>query len=192
MLVKMHTMEKEKAEMQKQYKQLEDELEQRRNEIFQLKRANTAQYVLEERENWRAMVAQQKQEIEKLKKGIVSAVLSSADLEIAHQRTKSLQQQLKEDPESSESPDKVVSLISEKGEDETLSEVQETSIELGPPQPTELVEPMEPMEPVEPVEPVEPAEPERSAESVEQELCRLRAECLASQKAIEESKRVNS
>ena len=69
MLVKMRGMEKEKDEMKRQYKLLEDELEQRRNEIFQLKRANNAQYVMEERENWRAMVTQQKQEIEKLKKG---------------------------------------------------------------------------------------------------------------------------
>lgn len=69
MLVKMRSMEKEKDEMKRQYKLLEDELEQRRNEVFQLKRANNAQYVMEERENWRAMVTQQKQEIEKLKKG---------------------------------------------------------------------------------------------------------------------------
>ena len=69
MLVKMRGMEKEKDEMKRQYKLLEDELEQRRNEVFQLKRANNAQYVIEERENWRAMVTQQKQEIEKLKKG---------------------------------------------------------------------------------------------------------------------------
>lgn len=69
MLVKMRGMEKEKDEMKRQYKLLEDELEQRRNEVFQLKRANNAQYVMEERENWRAMVTQQKQEIEKLKKG---------------------------------------------------------------------------------------------------------------------------
>ena len=69
MLVKMRGMEKEKDEMKRQYKLLEDELEQRRNEIFQLKRANNAQYVMEERENWRSMVTQQKQEIEKLKKG---------------------------------------------------------------------------------------------------------------------------
>lgn len=74
MLVKMRSMEKEKDEMKRQYKLLEDELEQRRNEVFQLKRANNAQYVMEERENWRAMVTQQKQEIEKLKKG--SNVLS--------------------------------------------------------------------------------------------------------------------
>ena len=70
MLVKMRGMEMEKDEMKRQYKLLEDELEQRRNEVFQLKRANNAQYVMEERENWRAMVTQQKQEIEKLKKGI--------------------------------------------------------------------------------------------------------------------------
>ena len=60
---------KQQDEMKRQYKLLEDELEQRRNEVFQLKRANNAQYVMEERENWRAMVTQQKQEIEKLKKG---------------------------------------------------------------------------------------------------------------------------
>ena len=69
MLVKMRNMEKEKDEMKRQYKLLEDELEQRRNEVYQLKRANNAQYVMEERENWRAIVTQQKQEIEKLKKG---------------------------------------------------------------------------------------------------------------------------
>lgn len=51
-----------------------------------------------------------------------------------------------------------------------------TPTELGPPQPSQ------------------PLAADESSESLplEQELCRLRAECLASQKAIEESKRVNS
>ena len=59
MLVKMKNMEKEKAEMQRQYRLLEEELDTRRREIFVLKQENSVQYMMEERENWKAMIAQQ-------------------------------------------------------------------------------------------------------------------------------------
>lgn len=51
-----------------------------------------------------------------------------------------------------------------------------TPVELGPPQPSQPLDADEPSE----------------MPLLEQELYRLRAECMASQKAIEESKRVNS
>ena len=69
MLVKMKNMEKEKSEMQRQFRLLEDELDTRRREIFVLKKENSVQYMMEERENWKAMVAQQKHVNAKLEKG---------------------------------------------------------------------------------------------------------------------------
>ena len=69
MLVKMKNMKKEKAEMQRQYRLLEEELDTRRREIFVLKQENSVQYMMEERENWKAMIAQQKHMNAKLEKG---------------------------------------------------------------------------------------------------------------------------
>ena len=69
MLVKMKNMEKEKAEMQRQYRLLEEELDTRRREIFVLKQENSVQYMMEERENWKVMIAQQKHMNAKLEKG---------------------------------------------------------------------------------------------------------------------------
>ena len=50
---------------------MEDELELRRDEIYQMKREASAQYVIEEREDWKAMLNQEKRLYEKLNKGIV-------------------------------------------------------------------------------------------------------------------------
>lgn len=63
------TIEKEKKELQQHYKEMEDELEMRRQEIYQMKREASNEYVVEERENWKALLNQQRQENEKLKKG---------------------------------------------------------------------------------------------------------------------------
>ena len=63
------TIEKEKKELQQHYKEMEDELEMRRQEIYQMKREASNDYVVEERENWKALLNQQRQENEKLKKG---------------------------------------------------------------------------------------------------------------------------
>lgn len=71
MLLHIRSMEKEKVKLQEQYKQMEDELELRRNEIFQMKREASAQYVIEERENWKAMLNQEKKLNEKLNKGTI-------------------------------------------------------------------------------------------------------------------------
>ena len=65
----MKGVEKTMEEMKKKYKQMEDELELRRQEVFQMKRESSTQYVMEERENWKAMIAQQQQVISKLEKG---------------------------------------------------------------------------------------------------------------------------
>lgn len=62
-------MEVERDAMKKQVHSLEEEVDKRRDEIFRMKRAGTGQYVMEERENWKAIVAQQKQENAKLEKG---------------------------------------------------------------------------------------------------------------------------
>ena len=92
-----------------------------------------------------------------------------------------------------ESPEEVISLIPEAESeanmegnntvsmDNTDSHQAEpastsTPVELGPPQPSQPLDADEPSE----------------MPLLEQELYRLRAECMASQKAIEESKRVNS
>lgn len=67
---KVKSMENERDAMRKQVNNLEEEVDARRNEIYRMKRAGTAQYVVEERENWKAIVAQQKQENAKLEKGL--------------------------------------------------------------------------------------------------------------------------
>lgn len=66
---KVKSMENERDAMRKQVNTLEEEVDARRNEIYRMKRAGTAQYVVEERENWKAIIAQQKQENAKLEKG---------------------------------------------------------------------------------------------------------------------------
>ena len=57
--------------MKRKYKLMADELEQRRIEIFQMKRESNSQYVMEERENWKAILVQQKQVNSKLERGFI-------------------------------------------------------------------------------------------------------------------------
>ena len=122
MIVHMRTVEKEKEEMRKKYKQMEDELELRRQEIFQMKRESSTQYVMEERENWKAVMAQQQQVISKLEKGEELADALGVDLAISQERSSALQQQLdtleiKEEPKIAD------------------EEVDSQSLSMGPPQP---------------------------------------------------------
>ena len=56
--------------MERDYKQMEKELDSTRVEILNMKRANVAQYAIEERENWKAMLQQQKSENKRLQTGI--------------------------------------------------------------------------------------------------------------------------
>lgn len=67
----MKTIEKEEEEMKRKYKLMADELEQRRIEIYQMKRESNSQYVMEERENWKAILVQQKQVNSKLERGFI-------------------------------------------------------------------------------------------------------------------------
>lgn len=69
MIVHIRTVEREKEEMRRKYIQMEEELEKRRDEIYQMKRESSAQYVIEERENWKARILQQQNLIKKLQKG---------------------------------------------------------------------------------------------------------------------------
>ena len=57
--------------MKRKYKLMADELEQRRIEIYQMKRESNSQYVMEERENWKAILVQQKQVNSKLERGFM-------------------------------------------------------------------------------------------------------------------------
>lgn len=57
--------------MKRKYKLMADELEQRRIEIYQMKRESNSQYVMEERENWKAILVQQKQVNSKLERGFL-------------------------------------------------------------------------------------------------------------------------
>ena len=122
MIVHLRTVEKEKEEMRKKYKQMEDELELRRQEIFQMKRESSTQYVMEERENWKAVMAQQQQVISKLEKGEELADALGVDLAISQERSSALQQQLdtleiKEEPKIAD------------------EEVDSQSLSMGPPLP---------------------------------------------------------
>lgn len=58
--------------MKRKYKLMAEELEQRRIEIYQMKRESDSQYVMEERENWKAILVQQKQVNSKLERGFLS------------------------------------------------------------------------------------------------------------------------
>lgn len=75
MMVRMEKMEKEKQEMLRQYQLLEEELDTRRREIFILKREDSAQYMQAERENWKALLTQQKQVNAKLEKGLIGVLI---------------------------------------------------------------------------------------------------------------------
>ena len=59
---KLEQLELEKKNMERDYRQMEKELDSKRVEILNMKRANVAQYAIEERENWKAMLQQQKSE----------------------------------------------------------------------------------------------------------------------------------
>ena len=73
MLQYIKSIEREKKELARRYKEMEDELETRRQEIYQMKRDASNEYVVEERENWKALLNQQRQENDKLKKGTSSS-----------------------------------------------------------------------------------------------------------------------
>ena len=72
---KLKENEKEKSQLEYEYKQMERELNQKRNEIFNMKRANVAQHAIEERENWNAMLIQQKNENKRLQNGEINEVV---------------------------------------------------------------------------------------------------------------------
>ena len=93
-------VEKEKVELQLRYKQVEDELELRKNEIFQMKRETSAQYVIEERENWKAMLNQERKLNEKLNKGNHQFCVLLVDMEIYKSRIVLLEEQLKNEMEA--------------------------------------------------------------------------------------------
>ena len=61
--------------MLRQYQLLEEELDTRRREIFILKREDSAQYMQAERENWKALLTQQKQVNAKLEKGLIGVLI---------------------------------------------------------------------------------------------------------------------
>ena len=59
---KLEMLKTERNQMEKDLKKLERELDNRRFEIFNMKRANVAQHAIEERENWNAILIRQKAE----------------------------------------------------------------------------------------------------------------------------------
>ena len=67
----MQELELEKTQMERAFKKMEKELDQKRVEILNMKRANVAQHAIEERENWKAVVMQQKSENKRLQSGIL-------------------------------------------------------------------------------------------------------------------------
>lgn len=68
---KMNDLENEKYQLEREFKQMQRELDQKRVEIFNMKRANIAQHAIEERENWNAILIQQKSENKRLQNGII-------------------------------------------------------------------------------------------------------------------------
>ena len=181
MLVKMKAMEKEKTSMQEKYRLLEEELDTRRRELLILKRDDRAQYMMAERENWRAMMAQQKQVNAKLEKGAVLFVGFSVDLEISRERIKSLQQQLEES--------QTVKIVED--EKEVVDASQEepvpqdtTSAVMGPPQP---------VTPPAVVEGIEDAYQQLLSKSteLEEELRRYQEGMKEAKKELEEAKQMN-
>ena len=181
MLVKMKAMEKEKTSMQEKYRLLEEELDTRRRELLILKRDDRVQYMMAERENWRAMMAQQKQVNAKLEKGALLSMAFSVDLEISRERIKSLQQQLEES--------QTVKIVED--EEEVVDEPREeslpqdsTSVVMGPPQP---------VTPPVVVEGIEDAYQQLLAKSteLEEELRRYQEGMKEAKKELEEAKQMN-
>lgn len=59
----------ERNQMERDLKKLERELDNKRLEIYNMKRANVAQHAIEERENWKAILMRQKTENKNLQEG---------------------------------------------------------------------------------------------------------------------------
>ena len=132
LLVHVKTIEKEKEEMKRRYKLMEDELEQRRIEIYQLKRESNSQYVMEERENWKAILVQQKKVNSKLERGLeCNHLVYSLDLEISKDRIKSLEAQLEKT-----NNEQVIEKEDVKQTEEIVHSAA-TETNLGPPQPVQ-------------------------------------------------------
>lgn len=66
---KLEMLKTERNQMERDLRKLERELDNRRLEIFNMKRANVAQHVIEERENWNAILIRQKAENKSLQEG---------------------------------------------------------------------------------------------------------------------------
>ena len=66
---KMQQLENEKYQLEREFKQMQRELDDKRLEIFNMKRANVAQHAIEERENWNAILIQQKTQNKRLENG---------------------------------------------------------------------------------------------------------------------------
>ena len=195
MMVRMKNMEKEKQEILRQYQLLEEELETRRREIFILKREDSAQYMLAERENWKALLTQQKQMNAKLEKGYFELPFWGLDLEISRERISSLQQQLDDFKQQQQNPleekdgdDKdSVKDSHQQEQDEHLQKEELASnnvISMGPPQP---------VTPPGVVEELSDAYTTALADQskLKEELTRLREEVDTAKKEAEEAKRVN-
>ncbi|KAK8816133.1 hypothetical protein WA556_001078 [Blastocystis sp. ATCC 50177/Nand II] len=162
---KVKSMENERDAMRKQVNNLEEEVDARRNEIYRMKRAGTAQYVVEERENWKAIVAQQKQENAKLEK----------DLQIYRERVSELQKQVAELEERSQ----------------TTEPEEEIVIPILP----EEDAPADGDAPVAANEEAEESAPDDlSAENKKlmDDLCRMKLELQAAQRTVEETKVANT
>lgn len=133
LLLHIRGVEKEKVELQKRYKLVEDELELRRNEIYQMKREASAQYVIEERENWKAMLNQERKLNEKLNKGISLLFELNVDLEIYKSRLVLLEEQLKNEIEAPSIK---------------VESIQSEELVISPEEQTELIEPTETTDPL--------------------------------------------
>lgn len=66
---KLEMLKTERNQMERDLKKLERELDNKRLEIYNMKRANVAQHAIEERENWKAILMRQKTENKNLQEG---------------------------------------------------------------------------------------------------------------------------
>lgn len=70
LLTKLKEAKKENDDLKKQMNQMEEELEERRMEIFQFKREYTDHWRIEERENWKSALNQVQRERKRLAEGM--------------------------------------------------------------------------------------------------------------------------
>lgn len=91
---KLEMLKTERNQMERDLKKLERELDNKRLEIYNMKRANVAQHAIEERENWKAILMRQKTENKNLQEGNIRRCIWIVVVDSYKDQYQKLQQQV--------------------------------------------------------------------------------------------------